>query len=518
VAVAALDNARTDRFVVALEEAARATGPTSTRFIEPAPGTLARALSNRNHLVFGRRGSGKTSVLQKARAEMLGQRRPNAYIDMEKFKGHTYPDVLISVLIETFENIRGWLSEGAVAPATKKSFWQRIVPSRKPLEKTEASRLADDLDTYVKELDSLLHSYDHAELQLLSRAEQVGEESGRIEAGLQQGPARLGSSAAELDRTTTLDEIRETLRRSKIDFLHRKIISYQKTLRSVVTLAGENGFILLDDLYHIRRVNQADVLDYFHRLFKGTGLWLKAGTIRHRSTWYRHGDPSIGVKLGDDVEEIDLDLTLEKYQTAKKFLFQVVSSVAEECEIDIPRIVNDGARDRLVLASGGVARDFLGVLRKSLAIAREQGADKVGTEHVNQAAGEYESTKRDEFRIDVFDEGQKELEDEFDRMRKFCLEERKKNCLLVEKDLDDPVYEHIKELVDLRLVHSIASRITVRHRPGRIYEAYMIDISQYTGERKRRNLDMVEFWKKDGAEKLRGASLIYAERRSSLPS
>jgi hypothetical protein len=122
VAAKLLDEDRISKLAVLLEEAARATGPTDTRFIEPAAGTLARALSNRNHLVFGRRGSGKTSLLQKARQDMLVERRPNAYIDMEKFKGHAYPDVLISVLIETFENIEGWLSGGAIAPATKRQF------------------------------------------------------------------------------------------------------------------------------------------------------------------------------------------------------------------------------------------------------------------------------------------------------------------------------------------------------------------------------------------------------------
>ena len=506
-----LNDPRTDSFTVALEEAARATGPTSTRFVEPAAGTLARALSNRNHLVFGRRGSGKTSLLQKARADMLGQRRPNAYIDMEKFKGHLYPDVLISVLIETFENIKGWLQEGAIAPANKRTFWSRIIPTRKPLTRAEARRLATELHEYITELNNLLHSHDDADMELLRRDERVIEQADKIGGGVGTGPVRIDGSISDSDRLGYVDETRERIRRSKIDFLHRRVIPYQKTLRAVVNLAHENGFILLDDLYHIRRANQADVLDYFHRLFKGTGLWLKVGTIRHRTTWYRHGDPSIGVKLGDDVDEIDLDLTLEKYKTAKKFLLEVAGSVADECDVDIRAVLNEGARDRLVLASGGVARDFLSILRKSVGIAREHDESRVGTEAVNQAAGEHESTKRDEFRRDV-DEGRQALEEELNAVLAFCLTEKKNNCFLVEKDLDSPSYEHVKELVDLRLVHSIAARITVRNRPGRIYEGYMIDISQYTGERKRRNLDMVEFWKKAGANKLRGASLIYAER------
>lgn len=504
-----------DDFVIALEEATRATGPTGTRFIEPAAGTLARALSRRNHLIFGRRGSGKTSLLQKARSEMLTARRPNAYIDMEKFKGHTYPDVLISVLIETFENIREWLSEGAIAPANKSSFWKKLRPKRAPLSKSEATILSRQIEIYIQDLNQLLFAVDNAEIERFQSQKFSAKKSKEFSGGTQEGPVRFKAGVGSSTESDSTDEVREKVRRSKTDFLHRQVIEYQKTLRSVVKLAEENGFILLDDLYYIRRSDQAEVLDYFHRLFKGTGLWLKIGTIRHRSSWYRHGDPPIGLKLGDDVEEIDLDLSLEKYQTTKSFLLRVAQSVGDDFGVDVRTLLNDGARDRLTLASGGVARDYLSIMRESIAVAREQNSARVGTQEVNQAAGSYESSKRDEFKRDAQD-GELSLDAEFEQVKDFCLERRQKNCFLVEKDLDSENYRNIKELVDLRLIHAISSRVVVFRRVGRIYEAYMVDISQYSGERKRRNLEIIEFWKKDGQTKLRGTSLIYLERPNKV--
>jgi Cdc6-like AAA superfamily ATPase len=511
----ALKSPEVEKFVVALEEAARANSSAeSIRFIEPASGTLSRALANRSHLIFGRRGSGKTSLLLKTRAEMLVQRRPNAYIDMEKFKGHTYPDVLISVLIETFENIRSWLDEGAIAPASKKSFWHRmrVLPSRSPLQRTGAARLSSDLASHIAELEALLYAQDDAEIETLHSKEFSGATGSKVKA--RAGAHGLGAGfEGESNRTSSTGEQEtEKTRRSKVEFLQRRVMLYQKTLREVVGLSGNNGFIMLDDLYYIRRNNQADVLDYFHRLFKGTGLWIKVGTIRHRSSWYRHGDPPVGVKLGDDIEEIDLDLSLEKYRTAKQFLLRVAGSVGDECKVKVNQLLTRDARDRLVLASGGVARDFLSIMRKAIAFAQEQSASKVGAISVNQAAGELESSKRDEFSRDAVD-GQQKLQEEFDRVSQFCLIRQKTNCFLVEKDYtDDPAYHAVRELVDLRLIHAVASRITVRTRPGRIYEAYMIDISQYTGERKRRNLKIIEFWKPEGKDELRLASRIYAEK------
>src|SRR6185503_6712985 len=103
------------------------------RFIEPASGTLGRAVSRQHHLIFGRRGSGKSSLLRKAAADLTVDRRPIAYVNLEAFKGHSYPDVLLSVLIATFHEFKKWLNTAAINRSNKGSFWKRLfgtVPSR----------------------------------------------------------------------------------------------------------------------------------------------------------------------------------------------------------------------------------------------------------------------------------------------------------------------------------------------------------------------------------------------------
>lgn len=450
--------------------------------------------------------------MRKAQATFIAQRQPNAFVDLEKFKGHSYPDVLISVLIETLESLSEWLDGGAVAPANRTSFWKRFLtgPQRPPLDRKKAAEVKRRIKDEAEELRVVLHSQDDVSVRRMTSKKMSGSSKKAVEVGTKG--ARV---AGEAERTQDSSmEVTEELRRSKTDFLLRKVLEYQDLLREVGSLAGNQGFLLLDDLYQIPQRDQADVLDYFHRLTKDTGFWLKVGTIRHRTTWYRHGIPSIGMKIGDDVDEIDLDVTLEKYETAKRFLFRVLDGIAEEVNLTASGLLNDRARDRLVLASGGVARDFLSILRKSIAVAREKNTSgRIGAEDVNQAAGEHDSAKRDEVRRDVLD-GDDQLLDAFEAMKRFCLEENNVNCFTIEKDLDGQIYKQVKELVDLRLLHSVLSRVTIRTRPTRIYEAYMIDVSQYTGTRSRRKLDMIEFWNAEGAEKLRSASLIYAERES----
>jgi hypothetical protein len=111
-----------EKLELLIEEATRSTDEGVKRFIEPAQGTLSRAMAKRPHIVFGRRGSGKSSLLRKAVADLTVDRRPIAFVDLESFKGHSYPDVLISVLIQTLQKFSHWLDTAAVSPASKTSF------------------------------------------------------------------------------------------------------------------------------------------------------------------------------------------------------------------------------------------------------------------------------------------------------------------------------------------------------------------------------------------------------------
>jgi hypothetical protein len=43
----------------------------------------------------------------------------------------------------------------------------------------------------------------------------------------------------------------------------------------------------------------------------------------------------------------------------------------------------------------------------------------------------------------------------------------------------------------------------MRDRPVKRFAAYMLDLGQYTGQRKGQGLDMISFWKHEGKESLR---------------
>lgn len=513
-----LASAQVDRLATLVEEATRATADSPRRFIEPARGTLDRAKSRRHHLVFGRRGSGKTSLLRKARADLTLQRVPTAFIDLEAFKGHTYPDVLLSILIETLNAFDRWLDTAGVAPASKTTFWQRLwggTPSRPPLDRKKVDVVRGALKEQIDHLSQLLHAEDDAALTsktaLAGKHATEAAAAASLNVGTQGAGLSTGVSAKETRASETSSEHTEASRRNKTNVLHRRIIDFQKLFEQIVDLSGHDAFIFLDDLYHIARQDQAHVLDYFHRIVKGRSVWLKVGTIRHRTEWYHHGNPPVGLKLGDDCDDIDLDITLEKYELARSFLLKILNQLVIEAGLEShDQLLATGGVERLVLASGGVARDFLTIFRRAIEVARERGETyrgvRINAEDVNVAAGEHDSAKRDELKRDTLEE-RVQLETALARIQEFCVS-NSVNCFLVERDRDSAGQQVIGELVDLRFVHIVQSRTTVREIQGTLFTAYMLDISQYTGERRRRELEMIAFWKREELDKIRRAKYV----------
>lgn len=378
-----LYSSEVDDLLVLCEEVMRATPEGAHRFIEPAPGVLARAKAQQHNIVFGRRGSGKSSLLRKAAADLTVDRRPIAFVDMETFKGHTYPDVLISVLIKSLREFEEWLATAATNPATKTSFWKRLfgtTPKRPPFNKIETVTVRDELRKVIQDLESQLNAPETAKKKTTSRQSQEGSSKVTAKAEAKAsggvGSAKAAVSAAAAKKEAVLTEERTEYVSHKVEYLHQNILRFQRFFSHLAKLSGGPAYLILDDLYHIRRNDQAKVIDYFHRAAKGNGVWLKIGTIKHRSQWYEHSDPPIGMKLGDDAREINLDISLEKFETLREFLKRILSNLmTEKSNLTINDLLNRTAIDRLIIASGGVTRDFVGIFSNAISQARNRGID-----------------------------------------------------------------------------------------------------------------------------------------------
>jgi len=222
-----LESKAVDQLVIDIEQSMRATQGDVKRFVPPTDNALSRAVARQHHLVFGRRGSGKSSLLHKAMNDLSLERRPVAYIDLEAFKDHSYPDVLLSILIKIFGEYENWLKTTAINPTTKTSFWRRfgfaIRPSRPPFNRKEALELAADLRSCIDRLTSKLYSADNIDIQSTIRREM--EVSDQSEVGLQIGSSvSLSGKLGASQRATGSQELQEAYRQSKIEYLYTHIL------------------------------------------------------------------------------------------------------------------------------------------------------------------------------------------------------------------------------------------------------------------------------------------------------
>lgn len=169
-----------DELATLVEECARAGKQNISRFIEPAQGTLRRATSKRHHIIFGRRGSGKSSLLLKSAEELIKKEHPVAFVDIEPFKGHQYPDIIISVLLATFKKFKTWVEDCKFEIKAKRLWYTLFIVKKKAKEEVTQYNLLDLLQKEIEQLSKQLHYSDNAPLKSKTSQNQKKSKSGSL--------------------------------------------------------------------------------------------------------------------------------------------------------------------------------------------------------------------------------------------------------------------------------------------------------------------------------------------------
>jgi hypothetical protein len=280
----------------------------------------------------------------------------------------------------------------------------------------------------------------------------------------------------------------------------RLIPRMQLTLRRFADSSTRRVYIFIDELHYFERALQPNLLDAIHGVVRDCDAWIKIAGIRHLSRWFK-SNPPLGLQTGHDAEHIDLDITLETPSKAKEFLEKILSSYARSVGITaLYGFIMAEALDRLVLASGAVPRDYLVLCADAVRQAkRRERAKVIGVQDINKAAGEAAKVKLSELEDDTASAASPQLIDHLNVIRRFCIDEKRYTIFRVDfrdKEKHPQEYNAIQDLMDLRLLHLIDSSLSDEKEAGRRSEVYMIDLSQYSGQRLKKNLKALDF--KDG--------------------
>lgn len=278
-------------------------------------------------------------------------------------------------------------------------------------------------------------------------------------------------------------------------------------------------YVYIDDFYLIPIDRQAYILDYLSAALRDCDGWIKVASIERLT---RPFEPSsrLGIEVPHDASAIDIDITLENPDDTQEFLEGMLLNYLESVGLNrLSRIANQEALGRLVLASGGVPRDYMNLVAASIGVARNDRdkAAVIGKEDVAKAAGVASRTKKRDLEQDVISSDADRVLAMVAKLSKSVRAEAHTYFLVDSNQKSLREYGLFGQLVDLRFAHLLQSTLSAQHRPGVRYEAYVLDLSEFSDVRLLRGLNILDLvkggwiWKMSGvkgqSQALRGTQL-----------
>ncbi|GGI90749.1 hypothetical protein GCM10007175_30250 [Pseudarthrobacter scleromae] len=308
-------------------------------------------------------------------------------------------------------------------------------------------------------------------------------------------------SSLALTLTEMHEQIRSMLAKdvTSTDEAQRLVPRAQRALAQYLGVEGVRVFAFIDDFYYVPRDTQPLLLDMIHGAVRDSNIWLKIASIRHLTNWWQ-ASPPMGLQSGQDADLIDLDVTLQDPEKASNFLEGILAEYARRVGISaLSRIFTRSALDRLVLASGAVPRDYMVLAVSAINRTRRRvNARATGVQDVNQAAGDAASSKIQELEEDMaVNSGVAERTLlTLRKVRSFCLDEESYTYFLVayrDKEQAPKLYSLLTDLMDVRMIHLVDSGVSDAHQAGSRFEAYMLDLSQFSGSRLKQRITVLDF-------------------------
>lgn len=428
-----------------------------------------RIKAPQHQVIFGRRGSGKSCLLVSHLNEAKKGNILPIYLLADEYKTLTYPNILIRLILE--------ISRETLDALT---FFQKLFKGK-------------DLKNQIKKIEALLDLPDDSEMKL-----SISDSSSKK--NIIGGKSPVSGSLEENYGSAKTEE--SHYKRKKLQELEKHLPDFKRVLEKTINETKiKHVCVLIDDFYLLDVNRQPEVIDYLHRLCRDTRFYLKVATIKHRTQLSRGRSQTIGVELMQDVEEINLDKTLETFEETKGFLEKMLLSISAKDDIfNAQELFNREGFEKLVLASGGVPRDFLNIFINSLEVAREKNDLKWLTPtHIWKGAARLlHSTKLPNLKEDSSG-NDNEISQMFKYLKDQILDKSKRTVFLVNKD-DIPKYhkkhELLLQLMDLKIIHIIDHDTSSKAHKGARFEAFVFDFSIFM-EPRRRNIEVIEFWMQD---------------------
>lgn len=220
-----MDQSEITKLVTYIEENLRTSPVAGLQFVDSRK-FRTRLISKQNHVIFGRRGAGKTTL-----AKSIGRSENSIeiYLNLKDFKDITFPSIIIQILVEMFGQLRDKLNE---------EYRFKIWLNRKAFStRKEIIETMKVLNTYLYQPDIETQKINTQEQSKTSFSAGVGNKVANVRGSIDEGYTE------QISREVSID---------KLEFLRLEFTKYKNMLISLFDLLGEKPiFLILDDYYFI---------------------------------------------------------------------------------------------------------------------------------------------------------------------------------------------------------------------------------------------------------------------------
>ena len=376
-----------------------------------------------NHLIIGRRGAGKTSLLIKV-IEVI--RKSNGFItiiDMQgkQRQGADLPlvEVLLSLfsdIKETLENDKTW--EPYLLRKTKTKFYKLKSLYYGITNKDiwtnniiEYDKLFNQISEVLKRLEIIKKTPNGSKIQIVNTNKKKQESRFNFNAlaSISADSKYLNlvnvSASSELNYSITSNN--EVIDENNIEFsgIYSKKETLDEIKQEVIDCIGSfhklikrSIYLILDDFYQIPIDNQPYIFQYLHDINKETtdmAFSYKACLVPNRFKLNEDNNKILSHK--DDFSTINLDREFYDLEANKDLLFKILCGIDPSLEFTTARI-NKLFNDKLVIndcirASGALPRYFLDVFSHMVKFSLAENQAKIHRMVFSQVVREIKKSK-----------------------------------------------------------------------------------------------------------------------------
>lgn len=457
---------------------------------------LSQSCSRQNHVIFARRGCGKTLLLHTSKGK-LPEKSAVVYLNCEDYKNHSFPNILIEMLDKIFSEIESTVS---CFPWGKHKKARKIVSDIRE-ELTGLRKEPDERHAEIKETTQ------HIDTDKLNLKAGFGS-SGMGLVGLDAGSEV--AAKAEVEKQYEINDNKS----EKLNLILPRLKDEMRKFFQVYSSKIDNIFLQIDDFYHIQRETQPYVINYIHRFCKDIPIFFKLATLKHASTLYfeRNGQPT-GVQERHDYQPIDIDFTFQdflKTESQVKEIFNKFGDLAGMSADQIDKLFKGDGFRRLILAGGGVPRDCLSLFLEALENAKRNADGRISKDEIRNLSFSTIERRIQELKNDSQNDEQNPLIRGIYAIRRFCTDSKHNVFMVSERLLQESerIQRLIYKLLDYRIIHSVGSAFTNKSQSG-TFHAFMIDVGCYANFRKLSGkMEEIDLSEKSSKEKIRSVPIL----------